>query len=391
MKQTVWVALAIAALFGSADASAKKAEFSLPPYAGLYEPQGKDERGLWMELDEVERGLRDAPRVVRDTEINTYLRKVLCDAVGSDRCKAVRIYLIQNDVFNASMAPNGMMQVNTGLLSRVHSEAELASILGHEFAHFERRHTLQKFREARNSKSWANWLLVLGAGFSVNTTNARNSLVIGFWAFSRSMEVEADLLGANFINASHYRLQASSIWKRSLQEDNAIRSDNGMRKIMRLTPGLTDSHPTDMQRVLYFEDLEMAQSADGDDGKDRYRAATNRILPLLFDGLVKSNQFGSVDFVIRGRGDALGWNGELTFYHAELYRLRGNPRDLMTARDLYVLATKFSDAPPEVWRGLGLCELRLGNTDAGKVALREYLLRNPAAKDADSIKLILEG
>src|SRR5215211_8513658 len=95
---------------------AAKPEFARPPFAGAYQPQGSDERGLWMEFDEEERILRDSAYVVRDPALTQFVQRALCRAVGEDRCQAVRVYVVQNEIFNANMAPNGLMRVHTGLL-----------------------------------------------------------------------------------------------------------------------------------------------------------------------------------------------------------------------------------------------------------------------------------
>jgi len=45
------------------------------------------------------------------------------------------------------MAPNGMMQVATGLLLRTANEAQLAYVLGHELGHYRRRHSMQRWSD----------------------------------------------------------------------------------------------------------------------------------------------------------------------------------------------------------------------------------------------------
>jgi predicted Zn-dependent protease len=120
---------------------------ALPTYSAAYQPQGVDERGLWMEMDEAERATRDSKAVINDPKLVQYVRDVLCRTVGEDRCRTVRIYIMRDASFNASMAPNGMMLVNTGVLLRARDEAELASVIGHEFAHFELRHSLMGFKQ----------------------------------------------------------------------------------------------------------------------------------------------------------------------------------------------------------------------------------------------------
>src|SRR3546814_5968134 len=62
----------------------------------------------------------------------------------------MRVYLMRTPYFNASMAPNGMMTVWSGLLLRVNDEAQLAAILGHEMGHYMQRHTLARMRDMRS-------------------------------------------------------------------------------------------------------------------------------------------------------------------------------------------------------------------------------------------------
>src|SRR3546814_8668521 len=102
--------------------------------------------GLWRQEDEEERALANLPSLIRDEAINSYVKNVLGAAVGTDRCGAARIYILRIPIFNARMSPDGTMRVFSGLLLRVRNEAELAAVLGHEFGHFEQRHSLARFK-----------------------------------------------------------------------------------------------------------------------------------------------------------------------------------------------------------------------------------------------------
>ena len=51
------------------------------------------------------------------------------------------------------MAPNGMMQVWSGLL-RVDNEAQLASVVGHEIGHYLQRHTVERLRDAQSRSAF---------------------------------------------------------------------------------------------------------------------------------------------------------------------------------------------------------------------------------------------
>lgn len=381
------LAIAVPGLVHAADV-----RFDRPTYAGAYEPQGVDERGLWMQVDELERSFRDSPLVIRDEQLTQYVKSVLCKTVGADRCAATRIYVVQDKNFNAGMYPNGFMVVHTGLLARVYSEAELATILGHEFAHFELRHSLNGFKEQRKSSDAMAWLGLAGAAAAQGASFAQTGLLFGFFGFKRGQETEADLLSAKYILASDYPLRASIVWKRLMEEETALREERKLRKVKRHTPGPIDTHPTDLQRFAYFSGLEaQAGAQDGDDGAATYRQETTRVLPTLFDSLVKGNEFAAADYVIQSRGNALGWDGLLFYARGELYRLRGNPRDLVVARGFYDQAIATGTAPAEAWRGAGLTAIRGGDGAAGRAALAEYLVKMPNASDAAAMKILLEN
>jgi beta-barrel assembly-enhancing protease len=138
---------------------APKAALPLPSAAG-YRPQDKLEEGLWFEMDEQERLLRRSKFLVTDPALNAYVRGVLCRTVGQERCAATRLYIVRTPYFNASMAPNGTTIVYTGLLLRMRDEAQLAAVLGHEYSHFEQRHTLRLFKDIRAKTDALSWLSI---------------------------------------------------------------------------------------------------------------------------------------------------------------------------------------------------------------------------------------
>src|SRR5206468_2849679 len=57
--------------------------------------------------------------------------------------------LINKDVPNAFCLPGGKIGVNTGLLTVVQSDAELAAVLGHEVAHALARHSAERLSDQR--------------------------------------------------------------------------------------------------------------------------------------------------------------------------------------------------------------------------------------------------
>ena len=373
-----------------AGAAVAQTSSSLPTYTPAYEPRTVDERGMWMEADEYERQLRDSPLVIRDESLNAYVRKVLCQTVGEDRCKSVRIYVLEVPAFNASMAANGAMAVWSGLLLRARNEAELGSVLGHEFAHFELRHSLNGFKQRRTASDIAAWAMVLGGLSGTNTTYLQLSLIGSMYRFNRQQEQAADLLGVRYLALSSYPAAAAAdTWRNLMAENDATALGRKHKPRQRYFAGFFDTHPTDLNRATYLTAAAAKLNDSGDASAASHRAAIKQHLPQFLAAQVKLNDFGGTEYLLGQLASTSGWTGDLLFARGELYRLRGNPRDLVSAADLYGQAIAQGYAAPEARRNLGLALLRSGQAAEGKAALQEYLKLSPNASDAKTISSLL--
>lgn len=366
---------------------------TLPPYVGAYQPQTVDERGVWMMADEDERTLRDSKFVINDPALNAYLKKVLCRAVGADRCAGVRIYIERVPAFNASMMPNGTLQIWSGALLRLRNEAELAAVLGHEFAHFEQRHTLMGFKQRRGATDIAAWAGVL-SGFGSPSAGAamqgvQMSAIRSIFSFSRSQEREADMLGAQYLTAAHYdRRCFADIWSRIMDEADATAFGRKQRSHRYDRVAFFASHPTELERASYLRALTAADVDHGDMGEQEWAAAMRPWRASFLSDQLKLNDFGGTDYLL-GELARGGWTEDLLFARAELYRLRGNPRDLATAAGFYREAIALDPAHAESFRGLGYALMRGQDADEGRKALRRYLELAPQALDAAIINTLI--
>ncbi|WP_267393678.1 MULTISPECIES: hypothetical protein [unclassified Sphingomonas] len=78
----------LAALLSAATvAGAAEPKPSGSPSTANYRPIGRDEQGLWAEADEAERELKTSKLVIREPQVNAYLRRVLCREVGGCRLR----------------------------------------------------------------------------------------------------------------------------------------------------------------------------------------------------------------------------------------------------------------------------------------------------------------
>ena len=81
----------------------------IPP--GYTPEQEKDEKGLWLEFEEIEAEMNKSALLVRDPELTNYVDRIVC-RVAAEYCNDFRVYVVRNPNFNASMTATGMMPVS---------------------------------------------------------------------------------------------------------------------------------------------------------------------------------------------------------------------------------------------------------------------------------------
>lgn len=260
-----------------------------------------------------------------DEKLNSYVTDLLCRTVGYDRCAATRVYILREPVFNASMTMNGTMRVFSGLLLRTRSEAELASVLGHEFGHFEERHGLQRFKARRSGSDIQAWASVLAAMSNSHDVHRSmrdlNYQIYGsYFRFSRDNEREADRLGLGYLNTSSLRPHAAAeVWENLMEEATASAISKGLKRPKFDRIAFFASHPPQQERANYLSALALPEAIGRDDGAKRYREALAKWMPVFLDDQIKLNDFGGSEYIIETLAEN-GWTAELWFARGELYR-----------------------------------------------------------------------
>ena len=174
-----------------------------------------DEGGLWGMMDREEARVRRSPLAVHDAALNKYLTELTC-RLAADHCPDLRVHVVRMPMFNASMAPNGMMVVWTGLLLRVENEAQLAAVIGHEMGHYLERHTVEQLRTAKDRAVLAQLFGMLGG---VASTVGQIGVLASLFAFSRDHESRADRVGMKLMQQAGYDgRQAAQVWDDLLGE-----------------------------------------------------------------------------------------------------------------------------------------------------------------------------
>lgn len=342
-----------------------------------------DEAGWWMAMDRSEQALKTSGRLVRDDELSAYIRDVAC-RVAEDHCGDVRVFVVDNPSFNATMAPNGLMRVHTGLLLRMRNEAELAAVLGHETGHYLRRHSYQRMQdiiEKTNFLVFFQIALAVG-GVPAPIGQASQMVVEGsIAAFSRDNEREADGYGSLLLYRTGYDpREAANVWGR-ITKEMEVREDDGPQPIFYA------SHPPTKERQQVLSELGtmLADKMEQKDlGRDRFLAIAG---PRRATWLRQETHLRQLK-----RSEALfdmmledGINpAEINYFKGELYRLRNDDEeeDAEKALEFYQTALDAEGAPPaEIYRSLGLLYRQQDDNVKAADAFRTYLTRNPGADD----------
>lgn len=373
-----WLALARGAAAQSAGA-----RFVVPGYKP---PSGGDEQGLWQQMDRVEQELKTSPFVIRDAKLNGYLRDIPC-RLAKDYCDDLRIYVVRTPQFNASMAPNGMMEVWTGLLLRCTDEAQLAAILGHEMGHYLRRHTLQGYRDAREKSSFGAFLglglAAAGVGYAGGLANL--ALLASMFAFTREQEREADQIGLELMAKAGYApLAASEVWQQLIAEAKAGSADQSENLMFATHPA-----PEDRLATLRTE-AEALGGAKGERDAARYRAMLAGVRGEIVGDELALRQFGRSEVVFDRLLAQSPDDGLLWYAKGEIYRLRGESGDPARALEAYHKALAAPGAPLETYRSIVMVELKQGHKDRARAALDAYLKLKPDAPDAAGLRMLLE-
>ena len=345
-----------------------------------YQPQDETERGLWMVMDEYERRLQESPFVVRDEALNAYVGEVFCRVAG-EQCRDIRIYIVRTPYFNASMAPNGVMEIWSGLLLRARNEAQLAAVLGHEFTHYRNLHSLRTFRTVRDRTNVMSFL-GLGlfvAGGGLLATAGQLAMISSLFAYSRDMEREADAESVRLLAAAGYDpMAASRIWSQMLDEREATAEERGRRP--RGEDAIFGTHPLSRDRMADLAAAAEAVGATGENHRERYKTMLSGWWVRLIDDQIHLNDFGASEQLIHALAED-GWTAELYYADGELHRVRGGTGDFEAATRAYGLAVEEDPEFAEAWRGLGYALLRLERRGEGQAALRRYVELRPEAED----------
>ena len=147
-------------------------------------------------------------RVYSDPALQQYIDAVGQRLAGISHRSELRytFTVLDSDEINAFALPGGYIYVTRGLLAYLNSEAELAAVLGHEIGHVTARHGVRQASSAQAASLGGGLLSVffpqLGSSGLNHTLGLLSTAMLR--GYGREHELEADRLGAGYLDASGY-------------------------------------------------------------------------------------------------------------------------------------------------------------------------------------------
>src|SRR5688572_17643918 len=188
--------------------------------AGIAEGQTKVNPGwnMFSAQQDVEIGAQSAQEaerqlpILRDADVEGYINRIgqkLAANAGGPQFQ-YRFRVVNASDINAFALPGGFIYLNRGIIENSRNEGEVAGVLAHEIAHSALRHGTHQASKAYAAQAG---LQILGGllGGKVGNNTAQILNVVGgvglnalFLKFTRELETQADVRGAQILAASGY-------------------------------------------------------------------------------------------------------------------------------------------------------------------------------------------
>jgi len=108
--------------------------------------------------------------------------------------------ILEEDEPNAVSLPGGYVYINKGLFDKLETDAQIASVVAHEMAHIEARHSIHRLQKALGYTA----LMAIVSSNTIDKSRVNRAINELFLNFSREDEFEADRLALRYLFESGY-------------------------------------------------------------------------------------------------------------------------------------------------------------------------------------------
>ena len=208
------------------------------------------------------------------------------------------VTLLNSPVNNAFALPGGFVYITRNLVGLMNSEAELASVMGHEVGHVAARHSSR-----RQSTNTITQILAMGLGILTGSGDIANlagqAAQLYTLRYSRSQEYQADELGITYLMRGGYNPFAAADMLASLAAQTSLDARISGRNARSL-PEWASTHPDPGQRVARARAEAGSRGAVEDQGTSGRDTFLNAIDGMLYDddpaqGVIDGNTFRHPD------------------------------------------------------------------------------------------------
>ncbi len=203
--------------------------------------------------------------------------------------------LLDSPEVNAFATPGGYIYITRGIMTYLNSEAELAAVIGHEIGHVTARHSARQ-HGSQMMGGLLGQLAAIGTGSVIAGEAANAASQVFNRGYGRKMELEADMLGAEYSAKAGYnhRAMLDVIAFLKKQEEFEIEAAKAEARQPRVYHGVFSTHPDKDRRLKEaVESAELTEkAADPYDGRYEYLS--------MLDGIPYGANRAFRDVVVRG-------------------------------------------------------------------------------------------
>ena len=219
-------------------------------------------------------------KIIDDSVISEFVNRVGQNLVRNSDVKVpVTIKVIDAEEVNAFALPGGFFFVNSGLILRAETEAEMAGVMAHEIAHIAARHGTRQATRGQIVNLATIPLIFMGGWAGYGARQAASVLIpVGFLSFSRGFETEADLLGLQYLYKAGYDPTAFVDFFEKLQSDEK-RKPGTMSKVFSSHPPTDDritGSQKNIQEILKAKPEYVVTTSEFNDVKNRLSMLLNK-------------------------------------------------------------------------------------------------------------------